>query len=82
MAKSKITIETLAKMISIGFDNVENKMATKIEMNKRFDMVDKRFDEMDKRFDKVENLILIDHKRRLEKLELDMRELKSLIGMK
>ena len=59
MAKKNITIDDSATMVQKGFDGAD----------KRFDLVDKRFEQMDKRFDKIENLILENHKRRIEKLE-------------
>lgn len=74
MAKKKTTIDDLARMVAAGFNSVENKMATKSEMNRRFDVVEKRLD-------KIEDLILIDHKRHLEKLELEMKELKNALAM-
>lgn len=39
------------------------------EVNKHFGEVDKRFDGIDKRLDHIENLILTDHRNRLERLE-------------
>jgi len=42
-----------------------------------FDSMDKRFDAVDKRFDRIEQLILADHKRRIERLEEEMKELKN-----
>ena len=74
MAKKKTTIDDLARMVAKGFDSVENKMATK-------EALGSLRSEMNRRFDKVENIILIDHKRRIEKLELDIKELKNALAM-
>lgn len=63
--KKNITIDDLAVIVQKGFNGVD----------KRFDSVDKRFDLVDKRFDKIENLIIADHKKRIEKLEAGIREL-------
>ena len=71
MRKKEITIEVLARMIQKGFDET----ATKAEMKKGFN-------EVYKRFDKIENLILIDHKRRIERLEFEVKELKELLAIK
>ena len=49
---------------------------------KGFEGVDKRFDIMDQRFDKIEKLILADHKRRIERLESEMKDLKDLFAIK
>lgn len=40
MAKKKTTIDDLAVMVKKGFDHVTNTMASKEEVNKRFDGVD------------------------------------------
>jgi hypothetical protein len=42
--------------------------------------VDRRFDQVDRRFDRIEKLILPNHKERIEKLEMDVKELKELIA--
>ena len=77
MKKKVITIEQLARMIKKGFDGTASKadlMATRTEMRKGFDVVEKRFD-------RIENLILVDHKRRIEKLEIEVQELKRLFAI-
>lgn len=53
-----------------------------VMVKKGFDHVDQRFDEVDERFDRIEKLILEDHKRRIEKLEIGLREVKDLFAMK
>jgi len=69
--KKNITIEDLARMVQKGFEET----AKASEMNKRFD-------EVDKRFDKIEKLILADHKRRIERLEIEVKELKEILAVK
>lgn len=78
MAKRKMTIETLAGMIQRGF----GEMAKKHDMDKRFDSVEKRFDAIDDRFDRIEKLILADHKRRIERLEEQVKDLRDLLAIK
>jgi hypothetical protein len=73
--KKNVTIDDLAVMVQKGFDEVSNKMATKSEMNRRFDLVDQRLD-------KIEKLILADHKKRIERLEVEVKELKELLAFK
>ena len=75
MANKNVTIDDLAVMVQKGFDDVTDKMATKSEMNHRFDLADKRFD-------KIEKLILSDHRERIEKLETGLKELKDLLAFK
>ncbi len=72
MKKKNVTINDLAVMVGKGFDSVD----------KRFDGVDKRFDAIDFRLDKIEKLILADHKKRIERLETEVKELKELIAFK
>lgn len=79
MAKKKITIETLAVMINHGFEGVGKQFE---DVDKRFDDVAKRFDAVDARLDHIEKLMLVDHKRRIERLEGEMRDLRDLLAIK
>ena len=72
MENNNITNEDLARMIGGGFEGVD----------KRFNAVDKRFDRIEDRLESIENLILADHKRRIEKLEDEMKELRGLLAVK
>ena len=76
MVKKNITIDELAVMVQKGFEET----AKKADMDLRFEQVDKRFDKMDKRFDKIENLFIANHKKRIEKLEDELDELKEIKG--
>ncbi|MFZ3054941.1 MAG: hypothetical protein WA091_03100 [Minisyncoccales bacterium] len=77
MKKKEVTIDDLALMVRKGFQSVDKRFD---EVDKKFDLVDKRFDRMDKRFDRIENLILADHKERIEKLEMQVKELRDLVA--
>ena len=66
-----VTLDDLAGMVKRGFDAVDQ----------RFDSVDKRFDKVDERLDRIEKLILADHKRRIERLEQEMKDLKNLLAV-
>ena len=50
-------------------------------MKRGFDDVDKRFDVVDERLDRIEKLLLADHKRRIERLEEEVKELKNALAM-
>ncbi len=63
----KVTINQLAEMVNNGFKSVDE----------RFNEVDKRFDRMDNRLDRIENIILTDHRNRLEKVEDRVRVLET-----
>jgi len=69
--KKKITIEDLARMVKRGFDET----AKRNEVNLRFDKIEERLE-------KIEKLILADHRRRIEKLEVEVKELKNLLAIK
>jgi archaellum component FlaC len=44
--------------------------------------IEKRFDAVDDRFDRIEKLILPDHKRRIERLEEQVKDLRDLLAIK
>jgi len=75
MKKEKVTIEDLAAMVQKGFNEVTSQMARKNEMNRRFN-------EVGERFDNIEKLILADHRHRIEKLEVEVKNLKELLAIK
>ena len=66
------TNSDLARMIAKGFDGVD----------KRFDGVDKRFDNVENRLDKIEALLMGNYKKRIEKLEDEMKELRGALALK
>ena len=88
MAKKNVTIDDLAVMVQRGFDEITGDMATKSEMNKRFEQVDKLLDgieskmvtkaEMNRRFDGLEDRVLAGHQKRIEKLEAEIKDLRKL----
>ena len=64
----KITIDDLGLMVAKGFQEVNDKM-------------DKGFKEVVKRFDSLENVVIADHRKRIERLEKDVKELKELLAV-
>ncbi len=54
MAVKKITIEDLAVMVQKGFSDVTEKMATKVDMDLKFDQINKKVDSIDIRLERVE----------------------------
>lgn len=78
MTRKTITIENLAEMVQRGFRDV----AKKEDTDRQFTGVSKRFDAVDERLDRIEELILKDHKYRIERLEGEMRELRELFAIK
>jgi len=71
MEKKNITIDDLTRMVQKGF----------LETAKRAE-VDKRFDKVDDRLERIEKLLIAEHRRRIEKLETDVKELKELLAVK
>ena len=47
-----------------------------------FTAIQENFNHIDERFDKIEKLILADHKRRIEKLETELKKVKELLAIK
>lgn len=78
MKKGNITIEDLARMVQKGFEETAKKHAVK----EGFDGVNERFDILEECLEKIEKLILADHKRRIEKLENEVKELKELLAVR
>jgi len=63
------------------FNNTSNDdLARMIAMG--FDGVDERLDKVDERLNKIEALLLGDYKKRIEKLELEMKELRQALVLK
>ncbi len=52
-----------------------------VMVKKGFADVDKRFDGVDDRLDRIEKLILADHKRRIERLEEQVKDLRDLLAI-
>lgn len=71
MAKKNITIDDLAIMVKKGFDGTAQK-----------NEVDRRFNKVDNQLERIEKLVLVDHKRRIERLEIEVKELKELLAVK
>jgi len=78
MKNKNTTIDDLAIMVKKGFDGVDRRFDG---VDRRFDGVDRRLDKVEKRLDRIEKLILADHRDRIEKLEMEVRELKNLLAV-
>ena len=78
MKNKKITIEDLARMVQKGFSETTKK----IELEGVAEEMRDGFKAVNERFDKIEKLILADHKRRIERLEDEMKDLKNLLAVK
>lgn len=92
MKKKNVTIEDLAVMVQKGFLET----AKKSEVNRRFEEIEDRFDDVkarfegvnrrfdaiDDRLDRIEKILLADHKKRIEKLEADIKDLRGLLSAK
>jgi len=51
-------------------------------VKKGFDGVDQRFNKVDNSLERVEKLLIAEHRRRIEKLEIDVKELKESLAVK
>lgn len=71
MASEEVTIEDLARMVQKGFEET----AKKVDMDARFNAVEMRLD-------RIEKFLLEEHRRRIEKLEDQMQEVRNALAMK
>ena len=72
----EVTNEELARIIGEGFHGVDEKFTSLSgEMNQRFDKVDERLEH-------IEKFLLEEHRRRIEKLEDQVKELRDALAMK
>ena len=78
MKKKNITIGDLARMVQKGF----NETAKKKEVNRHFSEIDRRFDGVDKHLEKIEKLLIVNHRERIERLEMEVKNLKELLAIK
>ena len=76
--KRIVTIEDLAGMVQRGFKET----AKKEDVEKRFDAVDMRLDGVEDRLERIGKLMLVDHKRRIERLEEQVKDLRDLLAIK
>lgn len=51
-------------------------------VKKGFDGVDQRFNKVDNSLERIEKFIIAEHRRRIEKLETEVKELKELLAVK
>lgn len=63
-------IEELASMTKRGFDDILEKMATKEDIK-----------HMEDKFERLEMLVMQDHRRRIERLEADVKYMKDLLAV-
>ncbi|MBU4275039.1 hypothetical protein KKE19_04490 [Patescibacteria group bacterium] len=73
MKKKNITIDDLAIMVQKGFD----KTSTKEQVEK----LEYRIDKVEKSLEVIQNLIIEGHRKRIERLETEVKELKGLFAI-
>ncbi len=71
MDKGKVTIEKLARMVQKGFEDTA-----------KAHVVEAEFRVVNERLDRIEKLLIVEHQRRIEKLEDDVRMLKDALNIK
>lgn len=62
--------------------NMENNSGNNITIDQLAMMVQKGFEGVDKRFDTIERILSDDYGRRIEKLETEMKELRTALSLK
>ena len=73
MAKKNITIDDLAVMVQKGFE----KTSTKDQV----EQLEFRVVKVEKNLETVKDLIVENHKKRIEKIEAEIKELRELFAM-
>ena len=71
--KKEITNQELLDSVNRSFSNLEKKISTKDELR------DFR-NEMETRLDRIENILIAGHDRRIEKIEDDLRLIKTKLA--
>ncbi len=69
--QNNITIGDLARMVQKGFEETAKK-----------DEVNMRFNKVEDRLETIEKLLIVNHRERIEKLEIEVKELKELLAVK
>lgn len=85
MNRKDVTIEDLARMIQKGFEETAKKKEVDNRfkgVNKRFDDSDKRFNGLDNQLERIEKLLIVDHRERIKKLEIEVRRLNELLAVR
>lgn len=85
MSDKKVTIEGLSRMIARGFSSVENKMATKAQLEgveRRLTGVEGRLANVERKLDNVEKLILKQHSEKINNLERRLVRLEEMFAVK
>ncbi len=81
MKKNNVTIDELAVMINGGFEKTATKEQLE-NLDTRVEKLEKKVDKIDMKLDRVEKSILDDYKERLEKVEMEVKDLKDLLAFK
>ncbi len=78
MPTKKTTIEDLARMVANGFNNIESKMATKVQ----FDAFDKRLTRVEEKLDNIEKIILKQQGEHIKNLDRRVSHLEEMFTVK
>lgn len=73
MTKKNITIDDLAIMVQKGFE----KTSTKDQVNH----LESRIDKLEKNVGTIKDLIVENHRKRIEKIETEIKELREMFAM-
>ncbi len=76
--KMKVTLEDVLDVTQKGFERIESTMATKADVKH----LEERIDKVETKVDRIENILIRAQDNRLDKLEDDVRVLKTAQGIK
>lgn len=77
-AKKTTSIEDLARMVANGFNNIESKMATKVQV----EVLDKRLVRVEEKIDNIEKIILKQQGEHIKNLDKRVKHLEEMFAVK
>ncbi|MBI2052369.1 MAG: hypothetical protein HYT38_01665 [Candidatus Sungbacteria bacterium] len=81
----KVTIDGLARMVARGFEETSKKADVDRQfqdVGQQLKSIGDRLDSLEKEMANLKDLVILNLKRRVEGLEVEIKEFKNLIGMK
>ena len=79
MAKQETTIDDLAQMVQMGFQDMGGRMDI---LQSDVHALKSNMSDVQEQLDRIEKLVLVDHKHRIERLEFEVKNLKDLFALK
>ena len=83
MRKKNVTIGDLARMVQKGLMKQQRDADGRFnKFNRCFKDIGRRFNGVDKHLEKIEKLLIVNHREKIERLEMEVKNLKELLAVK